>query len=477
MKPKNNRLRRLLAIVAGIALLGGLLLVTVLYVNNAGQARAQNGHGGHETSEPLTVTVVKAKPGGIERTTTQPGTLRAFEHVEIYAKVSGYLKDQNVDIDSTVKKGQLLARIYAPELEKDRKHAEAQLEQSKAQKAQMLAHVAAAKAELKAAESLINQRKAEIKRTVANLHYREKQFTRVGVLVKYKSVDQKLVDEVFDQLEAALAWKDAAKAGKETAEADLKAKEAKVEQAKADLKAAEASIDVAQSALDRAKIFEGFTEIRSEYDGKVTERNYHNGNFIRPGDRGAQLPILVVQRRDKMRLIVQIPDVDVPYCNAGDPVTFSISTLPDEENKEFLSGKYKLSRLSNSQNQKSRTMRAEVDVPNPEGLLRDGMYGEVTIRLEPARKDAVHVPSSALRREESKGKKKVCLFVVREGKARRLDVRVGTDNGNEAEILPGGQAADRLRAGDLVINHPSQDLQDGAQVQVAENKQSPAHSH
>ena len=68
---------------------------------------------------PVRVEVVKPKPGGMERTTTQPGSVHAYEYEDIFAKVSGYLKGQSLDIGSPVKKGQLLAVIDAPELEKE----------------------------------------------------------------------------------------------------------------------------------------------------------------------------------------------------------------------------------------------------------------------------------------------------------------------------------------------------------------------
>jgi len=122
-------------------------------------------------------------------------------------------------------------------------------------------------------------------------------------------------------------------------------------------------------------------------------------------------------------------------------------------------------------------MRVEVDVPNPRRNLRDGMYGEVTIRLDPARKDAVHVPSAALRRVEEEGQKRVYLFVVREGKAHRLEVKLGIDNGNVAEVLTGGEAGDRLRARELVIDHPSADLQEGSVVHAVRKKQGRAPAH
>src|SRR5689334_2459995 len=52
----------------------------------------------NEPAAPIRVETVKPQPGGIERTTTQPGTVIAFESARLFAKISGYLKSQAVDI-------------------------------------------------------------------------------------------------------------------------------------------------------------------------------------------------------------------------------------------------------------------------------------------------------------------------------------------------------------------------------------------
>src|SRR5262245_56749822 len=60
------------------------------------------------------VDVIKPRQGGIPRMTVQPGSVYAFETVDLYAMVSGYLKFQEVDIGSRVRKGQVVAEIDVP---------------------------------------------------------------------------------------------------------------------------------------------------------------------------------------------------------------------------------------------------------------------------------------------------------------------------------------------------------------------------
>jgi HlyD family secretion protein len=453
--PKKRFGKVLLSSFAVVAVIPVGLTVLALQKDTAPKAHAEvSRNNGHHEAEALYVKVVAPKAGGIERSTVQPGTLRAFEYQEVRPKVSGFL-NKVVDIDTVVHKGDVLAEISAPELLKEELHAQAALKQAEAQVRQMMAHVDAAKAEMDAAKQLIPQRQAEAKRAESDLKYRSSQAKRFEELVSSKAIDYRLRDEQIERLESSQAWTDAAAASVETAKAEVKSKEAKVIQAQADLDAAKSNVDVARATLEKAQVFVEYTKVRSGYDGVVTARNYHNGDFVSSADRGtSESPLFVVQRTDLMRLVVQVPDQDAPFCKPGNPVTFSTTTLP---NVEFPA--YKISRVARSQDLRSRTMRVEADVPNPDGNLRDGMYGDVTILLQPASAKVLRVPMSAVRREKRRG----VVFVVRGETVHAVQVQTGADNGSDVEILSGLQADDR------VVADAAAQIQDGVQVRVAES--------
>ncbi len=100
-------------------------------------------------------------------------------------------------------------------------------------------------------------------------------------------------------------------------------------------------------------------------------------------------------------------------------------------------------------------MRIEIDLPNPAGLIRDGMYGKVDIELEPA-PAGVTISSACLVGDEQHGKSQV--FVVQQGKARLTHVKVGKDTGVYVEVLAG------LTTADEVIVQPPAGLSDGTVV-------------
>jgi multidrug efflux pump subunit AcrA (membrane-fusion protein) len=158
------------------------------------------------------VRVVKPTSGGIERTTTQPGTVESFDFADLFSKVSGYLSKQDVDIGDRVKKGQVIAEISVPELREELRQANAALAQARAQVEQMKARVATAEADFEAATAMIERAKADLDHTASTRSFRKKQFDRISELFELKSIDERLVDEKQEQLDAALAAESAARA-------------------------------------------------------------------------------------------------------------------------------------------------------------------------------------------------------------------------------------------------------------------------
>jgi HlyD family secretion protein len=153
----------------------------------------------------------------------------------------------------------------------------------------------------------------------------------------------------------------------------------------------------------------------------------------------------------KMRTIVPVPDRDVPYCHVGDPATV---TLDAYAGRVFHG---KVDRTSESETLNDRLMRVEIDLDNSDGVLRDGMFGRADILLEKVVK-SLTVPSSCL--IDRNGKGDGAVIVVKDGKIKRVSVKVGMDTGLRAEIVDG------LAEHDQVILQPDPSIADGTPVQV-----------
>jgi len=445
------------------------ILITVIVVCAAvgGAFVMLGGHGAAEAAnsdehdEPaarrtnaVQVEAVIPATGGLERTTTQPGSIIPDKSADLFAKVSGYLDEQSVDIGDRVKKGDVLAKIDMPELHKQVARSKAAVDQAKAQVVQAQARVTTAEADWKAAKEMIKLHEANVEDAQSMANFRTKVYDRMEKLARVeKAVDLRLVDEKEEQKHAAEAALTSAKAAVLSAEAQAAASEAKIDQAKADLVNANAMVEVAEAQWQKDVVLAEYTVIKSPYDGIVTARHYWPGDFVQSRDQGAAFPMLTVQKTNVMRVKIQVPDADVPFTNPGDEAMVSIDALPG---KHF---EGKVSRIAGAEDPETRTMRVEVDLDNKDGTLRDGMYGKVTINLDKG-SGGVAIPSSCLANESEDGKASV--YVIRNGKAHKVEVQVGSDNGLMTEIVSG------LRADDRIARTLRGTLSDGAAVQVVE---------
>jgi RND family efflux transporter MFP subunit len=401
-------------------------------------------------SEPINVKVVHPIRGAMERITVQVGSIQAFETVSLYAKASGFLKKQNVDIGDRVKRGDVLAVVDVPELEKQLQHNAAAVKQAEARVKQMEAKIAIAKADLEASKAKEVEAHANAKSATAWVAYYSAKLRRFQELAQTSSIEEKLVDEAKKQYEASVETENAAKAAISTAKANILATSAKIDQAIADVAAAESEVKVAEADLGKTEVQLKFATIVAPFDGFITHRSLFPGDYVRSPTEGAgSLPLLTIQRTDRMRVIVQIPDREVPYADPGDPAFVEIDALPGEKIPA------KVSRIAQAEDPQTRLMHVEIDLPNPKGNIRQGMYGRVTIILDKS-SDQLSIPAGCLYGRSDQGKGTV--FVVRDGHVHLTPVKLGIDNGLRIEVLQG------LRAEDEVVFQPSHALSEGAEV-------------
>jgi HlyD family secretion protein len=448
--------RRVAAAAMSLAVgLGGYALLRAPVAAGAPSMQAPTDEPIQETG--VEVDVLTPKAGGIERVCLQPGSVEPFEAADLYSKVSGFLTEQGVDIGSKVHAGDLLARLSVPEYEKQVKQDAAEVSRAKARVDQMTAAISTANADLGSATAAIALAEAEKKSKDSYLAFRGKQRNRIHQLVADNALEAKLEDEQEDQYQAARSAVLAAGEAVNAARQKEVAARARVRQAEADLRYSETEIASATARLEKSQVLLDYTVIRSPYTGVITKRNFFPGDFIRSADSGGdRVPLLAVERTDIMRVIVQIPERDVPYADLGDPAIVEVDALPGATFKTRGNDKVQISRLAASEDPGMRMMRTEVHVKNPQGKLRRGMFGRVTLILEPGAPSSFRIPSSALAGKADSGKANV--RVVRDNKAYLIPVRYGTDNGSEVEILSG------LEAGDQVVVRASGPLNDGTLV-------------
>ena len=448
-----------LLLLCGVALAAWLCIAPPpLSTATAAPARAteqaESSSESNDETTSLRVEVIRPQQGGLARTTKQVGTVIAYESARLFAKIPGYLKSQSVDIGDHVKRGQVLAEIDSPEFLKEVDQAKAALEQAKAQVLQADAHIQTAEADHDAALAAVKQAEADISKTKSYREFREKQYQRYVKLAESRSIEERLVDEKLDELEAARAAERLAVAGVANANAQAASAAARIVQAKADAAEARAKVDVVAAALSKSEVLASYLSIVSPYDGVVTRRNFFRGDFIQSADQDANTPLLVIDRTDLMRVIVQVPDRDVPFTNPGEEATVDIDALPGSRFSA------KVARIADAEDPLTRTMRVEIDLPNDKNLLRQGMFGMATIQLGTIG-GAVRIPSSCVVGDVTNGKGQV--YVCRDNIAHLVPVHLGQDDGLHVEVLGG------LKATDDVVKQPSTALYDGARVSCTQS--------
>jgi RND family efflux transporter MFP subunit len=434
-----------LVLVMGVLLAGGIMTHRALQAAPQEEAdrdklaKPDDGQkpGQEAKKDPAVVQVMTPHSGGLERKTVVTGTVQALAKAEIFVPVSGVLKNLTVDIGDRVKRGDLLAEIDAPLLALEEKQAAVAVKQAQGLVREAEARRPAALAEAEVAKAVIQEKEAALASAKASAAFHQQQYARMKELLATKTVDQTAVDEKAHQLEAARALVRASQAALANAEANVKVNRSKVAQADAALETARAGLDFAELGLEKARYSLNLTRITAPFDGVVTQRNYFSGDSIR-ADPGGRLPLLTVVRMDTVRVVVDIPNSDVPLTQPGLPVDLRT----DLSSSERLTG-YKVSRIGVVEDEKTGTMRAEIDVPNPKVRLRPGMFVQATIHLSKGPPDALRVPRSALLRIRDD---KYAVYVVRDGKAHRTLIELSPDRGGseEVEVRAGLKSTDRI---------------------------------
>jgi RND family efflux transporter MFP subunit len=368
-----------------------------------------------------TVTIIKPERRTIHRDVEQPGTIEAFEQTPVHAKIAGYVDTVHADIGDRVTKGKLLAELSVPEMEEELKRREALLAQAKAEVKQADAALAAATANLKTTAALVKEAEAGRERANALVARWKSEYER---LEKAKqTIDKQTLEETRYQLKAAEATRTEVEAKVESSKAARDESAAKRDKAEADVSAAKARQGVAESARDREKALLDYAKIRAPFDGVVTRRNVDTGHFLQPNAGGKGKALFVVMREDKVRIFVDVPETAAPLVGKDTPARIRVLA---QRGQEF---KGSVTRTSWALDPKARTLKAEIDLDNPDGKLRPGMYAYATLTV--TRDKALSLPASAI---VTQGDQTFC-FRVEEGKALRTLIETGLRGGGWVEVL------------------------------------------
>ena len=238
-----------------------------------------------------------------------------YQSVSIHAKVAGYVKSISVDIGDHVKAGQVIAVLEIPELKDDLKKASAELMTAR----------------------------EEVKRAQANYEDVHLAYQRLTAVAK---ANPKLV-----------------------AQQDVDTSRTKDDAMASALSAARNRVSEGEANVGKMQTMLDYASITAPFDGVITKRYADAGALVQAGTASETqtMPVVDIAEDDILRLVFPVPESAVPKVHNGLPVEITINAL-----KQTFPGK--VTRFAGKVDVATRTMRTEVDVPNPDGKFTPGMY-------------------------------------------------------------------------------------------------------
>jgi membrane fusion protein, multidrug efflux system len=348
----------------------GFLMLTAIYSCGHTESKAPA-----KKEKEAAIATFDLKKQKLSTQINLPGELIAFQQVDLYAKVSSFVKSLKVDIGSEVSKGQLLMTLEAPE---------------------MTSQLAATQSRIKAQEAIYTASKANYNRLYET--------SKTPGTISTNDLDQ------------AMAKKNS----------DL------------------AQLEAAKAAYKEVGSVQDYLTIRAPFSGIISARNVNLGAYVGPTGKGSDLPLFTLQDQKNLRLAVSIPEVYTGYLKAGDEVSFTVKSLP---NQTF---KAKVKRLSGALDVRLRSERVEMDVPNASKVLLSGMVAELNIPL-PANASTFIISKKALL-DTSEG-----LFVLKaaDNKVVKVAVKKGRETEDKVEVF--GELAE----GDKLVAEPTEEMHEG----------------
>ena len=217
---------------------------------------------------------------------------------------------------------------------------------------------------------------------------------------------------------------------------------------------ARGKLDVARANFERNQTLIGFARITAPFNGVITRRWVDPGALIpaaTSGGSGQNAAIVTVMDFSAVRVDVPVPEAEVPLVRTGLVARISMEEFP---NRAFDG---RVTRFAYALDEETKTMLTEIQIANPDGVLRPGMFASCRIAVE-TKPDALLIPAAAVVTEKAK----TSVFKVVDGKARKMAVKVGFREDASVEILDG------ISPDETLVLAGGQGLNDGQPVRVIE---------
>ena len=436
-------------IVGSVLIVGALIVVSKL------------GKFGKKSGEKVTSEKVQRR--NIIEVVNASGKVYPEVEVKVSPDISGEITELNVQEGDTVKKGQLLARIYADIYSIQKDQANYGVSQSQAQVANSQAALEGIKAQMEQAQKSFDMQKKLFE------------------------------DKVISKSELNVA------------DASLKTAKANYEAALQGINGAASSVLSAQAVLNKANKDLGRTEIVAPMDGVVSLLNVKKGEKVAGNSFNVGTEMLRIANMDKIEVRVDVGENDIPKVKLGDSALVTIDAYSDRKFKGIVTqiassnnGASSLSTLSTATNDVTQYKvyvrllpESYTDLLGKNSFpFRPGMSASADIQTK-TQKNVLSIPINAVtvrdindsttKKIETKADAdntvtknlddvEVVVFVVdKKFKVRKVKVKTGIQDINYIEIIEG------LKEGDQVVSGPyevvNKTLKDSMEVKIVDKKE------
>ncbi len=407
------------------------------------------------------VTEPAAATAAAVQGTAANGYVVAARRAALSSDVPGRIVAMEVREGSVVKKGDVVARLYADEYRAAWQKSVADAAAATAAVERATEAERASRADLAQAEAATTTAKAQRDEAQANVAWTTSELRRAEDLLRQGIGSERDVERARTELDAATARRAAQDAAVASSGTAVDAARQRVQVAAAELRVAEAQAASAAAARDLAQATLDKTDVRAPFDGIVVLKDAEVGEVVSPNSQGgstARGAVCTMVDFDSLEVQANVPETALSSVKLGAPADVFLDAFPDDRYPGIVD------RIWPTADRQKATVEVRIRLDQRDERLRPEMGVRIVFRQGAAApadasgpKRTIVVPENALVLQDGKSG----AFVVERDTVRFQTVAVGQRKNGRAAIDSG------LAPGQRIVLDPPASLQDGGRVRLA----------
>ncbi|HKV46223.1 MAG TPA: efflux RND transporter periplasmic adaptor subunit, partial [bacterium] len=378
---------------------------------------------------PAAVAVAVATRADVVSRVLASGSVTSIRDAKLGSKLSGRVAAVLVDEGAPVSAGTPLLQLDTSDLEAQQAQAAANVAAARARLQEVLA--GARPQERQQSVDAVNQAQAGLRSAQSSLALAQTNLQRARSLYGQGAVARQDLDSAQTQAQVAQAQVAQARAAYDSAVQNaalvhIGSRQEDIQQARAQLAQAQAGLAAIQVQLRDSTM-------TAPFSGTITQRNVEPGEVVSSVSASAQSPLFVLSEVHDVYV-----EFIVPAQHRGELRPSQSAQLAVDGLAQTFAGR--VEEIRPAADVASRTFGVKVRVPNPQGILRPGMFARGAI-IVGVRHNVLQIPEQAVMTASSGP----VVFIVRDGRAVRRDVTLGDHHDGLIEVIAG------IAAGDAVV--------------------------